>query len=83
MSTLLTGATGYLGSYAAADLLRQGEEVHVLIRAATALEAEEKLWSSMQLHFGAAEFREHLRARVRIVRGDLTLARLGIDEESF
>jgi thioester reductase-like protein len=83
MSTFLTGATGYLGSYAAADLLRQGEELQVLVRAKDAGEAEEKLWSSLQLHFGAVEFREHLRARLRIVQGDVTLPRLGLDDGRF
>jgi thioester reductase-like protein len=83
MSTLLTGATGYLGSYAAADLLRQGDALQLLVRARTDEEAQEKLWSSMQLHFGAAEFREHLRARVRIVRGDLTAPLLGLEPQSF
>jgi len=79
VSTLLTGATGYLGSYVAAELLRQGEALLLLVRAKNDAEAEEKLWSSMQLHFGAAEFRDHLRARVRIVRGDLSEPLLGLD----
>ncbi|HET9886736.1 MAG TPA: SDR family oxidoreductase, partial [bacterium] len=83
MSTLLTGATGYLGSYAAAELLRQGEALQLLVRAKSDAEAEEKLWSSMQLHFGAAEFREHLRARVRIARGDLSEPLLGMDRDRF
>ena len=83
MSTFLTGATGYLGSYAAAELLRQGEDLALLVRARNEAEAEEKLWSSMQLHFNAAEFREHLRARVKIVRGDLSEPLLGMDRERF
>ena len=83
MSTFLTGATGYLGSYAAAELLRQGEAVQVLVRARSAAEAQEKLWGSMQLHFDAAEFGEHLRTRLRILRGDLTAPLLGLQRERF
>lgn len=83
MTTFLTGATGYLGSYATADLLRQGERLLLLVRARSATEAEERLWSALQLHFGAAEFREHLRSRVEIVRGDLTERRFGLDGGAF
>ncbi len=83
MTTFLTGATGYLGSYAAADLLRQGERLSLLVRAQSAAEAEEKLWAAMQLHCGAAEFREHLRARVTLVLGDLVLRRFGLDDGAY
>jgi thioester reductase-like protein len=83
MSVFLTGATGYLGSYAAAELLRQGERLHLLVRAKSEKDAEERLWGALQLHFGPGEFRDHLRTRVAIVRGDLTAPRFGLDESAY
>lgn len=83
MTTFLTGATGYLGSYAAAELLKNEERLLLLVRAKSATEAEEKLWSAMQLHLGAGEFREHLRTRISIVRGDLSERRFGLDDATY
>ncbi len=83
MSALLTGATGYLGSYVAADLLRGGERLLLLVRAKSTPEAEERLWGALQLHFDPVEFREHLRTRITIVRGDLTARRFGLDDLEY
>jgi thioester reductase-like protein len=84
MAIFLTGATGYIGSYLAAGLLEQhGESLNLLVRAADHGEAQRRLWHSLQLHFDFPAFREHLSARIRIFRGDLTAPRFGLAEEEY
>jgi thioester reductase-like protein len=84
MAIFLTGATGYIGSYLAAGLLEEyGESLNVLVRAKDEREAEQRLWQSLQLHFDFPTFREHLRARIRIVRGDLTAPLFGLHPNDY
>jgi nucleoside-diphosphate-sugar epimerase len=80
MAVLVTGATGYVGSYVAAALLARDETLLVLVRAASRAAAEERLWQAWQLHMDAAAFARHL-GRVRIVPGDLTQPGLGLPPE--
>jgi thioester reductase-like protein len=84
MAIFLTGATGYIGSYLAAGLLEQhGESLNLLVRAADNSEAQRRLWHSLQLHFDFRAFREHLTARIRIFRGDLTAPRFGLANDDY
>jgi thioester reductase-like protein len=84
MAIFLTGATGYIGSYLAAGLLEDhGESLNVLVRAADGREAEQRLWQALQLHFDFPAFREHLGARIRIFRGDLTSPQFGLGVEEY
>src|SRR5487761_517828 len=84
MAIFLTGATGYIGSYLAAGLLEQhGESLNLLVRAADNAEAQRRLWHSLQLHFDFPAFREHLSARIRIFRGDLTAPRFGLGDDEY
>ncbi len=84
MAIFLTGATGYIGSYLAAGLLEQhGESLNLLVRAEDNEEAQRRLWRSLQLHFDFPAFREHLSARIRIFRGDLTSPRFGLDAHEY
>ncbi len=84
MAIFLTGATGYIGSYLAAGLLEQhGESLNLLVRAADNGEAQRRLWHSLQLHFDFPAFREHLSARIRIFRGDLTAPRFGLADDEY
>ncbi len=84
MAIFLTGATGYIGSYLAAGLLEQhGESLNLLVRAADYGEAQRRLWHSLQLHFDFPAFREHLSARIRIFRGDLTAPRFGLADDEY
>lgn len=84
MATFLTGSTGYIGSYVAAKLLEAGEPLNVLVRAATPRQAAERLWQAWQLHFLEFDrFAEHLRSRVEIFTGDITLPNLGLDEPAY
>jgi thioester reductase-like protein len=81
MGTFLTGVTGYLGSYLAAGLLREGEELRVLVRASDADEAKRRLWKSFQLHFDFSRFRELLDGRIHVHVGDLTVPSLGLSPD--
>ena len=78
MTTLLTGVTGYLGSYVAHELLQRSDErLAVLVRAKSIDEGRERLWKSMQLHMDFDAFARAL-PRFDIVLGDLTADSLGI-----
>ena len=68
MAVFLTGATGYLGSYLAAALLRRGRELNVLVRAKGRRDGERRLWRSLQLHFDFPEFSAHLGERCKLIR---------------
>jgi len=84
MAIFVTGATGYLGGYVVAGLLRgYGDKLNLLVRAKSEKEARERLWHSLQLHFAFPEFREHLDARVRVFRGDLTAERFGLQDNEY
>lgn len=83
MAVFVTGATGYLGSYVVARLLRQHQEqLALLVRAKDTAEAQRRLWAALQLHMPFAEFREYAATRVRFFLGDITEPRLGLDRES-
>jgi len=84
MAIFLTGSTGYLGSYLVAGLWTgHTDRLNLLVRAKTAQEARERLWGSLQLHFGFPEFLEYLDTRVRIFLGDLTSERFGLDDDEY
>jgi thioester reductase-like protein len=84
MAIFLTGATGYVGSYLAAGFLEQhGETLNLLVRAADANEAEQRLWQALQLHFDFTVFRQHLTQRVRVFRGDLTAPQFGLPADAY
>src|ERR1700676_4387374 len=84
MAIFVTGTTGYLGSYVAAGLFTEHRDaVNLLVRAKSEEEARERLWTSLQLHFGFREFLEYLRSRSRIFRGDLTSERFGLSDDEY
>lgn len=84
MAIFLTGTTGYLGSYLAAELFTKHQvRLNFLVRARSDQEARERLWNSLQLHFNFAEFSEFLGSRVRIFRGDLTTERFGLGDDDY
>lgn len=79
MTILLTGATGYIGSYVANELLtRTDSRIAVLVRAKSEDEAKQRLWKSMQLHLDFDAFSRAL-PRFDIYLGDLTAPNLGIE----
>jgi len=81
MAILLTGGTGYIGSYILARLLADsGERVVVLARRAD----DEGLWRALQLHLDADTFKAHLAdGRVAAVKGDLSAPRFGLADAEF
>lgn len=94
MSTLVTGATGFLGSYVVHGLLSRGERVQALVRAKDDAEARGRLWTALELHLaredgrrsassasdgGASWLAERLRdGRLVPVRGDIRAPGLGL-----
>ena len=84
MAIFLTGGTGYIGAHVAANLLRDyGAPLNLLVRAGSPQQAEERLWQALQLHLDFKSFYEHLQARIRIYRGDLTDERFGLGQDEY
>ena len=78
---LLTGATGFLGTFLLAELLaRTRATVHCLVRAPDADAARERLHRAL-VEKGLWE--ESWSARIEPVVGDLSEPRLGLTEEDF
>jgi thioester reductase-like protein len=83
MTTFITGANGFLGSYVANILLEETDQrLKVFIRATDEQGAHEKLWKGLQLHMSPGRFWEHMD-RVDFVYGDLHAPNLGIDEATY
>ncbi|HEY7351883.1 MAG TPA: SDR family oxidoreductase [Terriglobales bacterium] len=84
MAIFLTGSTGYIGGYVAANLLREhGASLNLLVRARDPHEAEDRLWRSLQLHFDFKSFYEYLQTRIRVFRGDLTDDGFGLSRDDY
>jgi thioester reductase-like protein len=84
MAILITGSTGYLGSYLVAGLLTEHRDnLNLLVRAKTEQQSRERLWQCLQLHFDFRQFVELLNTRVRIFRGDLTAERFGLSDDEY
>ncbi|MBI4468434.1 MAG: SDR family oxidoreductase, partial [Acidobacteria bacterium] len=84
MATFVTGATGYLGAHAAAELLRSGAEgLNLLVRAKDVHEAELRLWRALQLHLDFPRFHDYLRSSITIFPGDLSAPRFGLDGTGY
>jgi len=83
MAVLLTGVTGFLGSYLAAELLKgQDGPLCLLVRARRPKEAEGRLWRSLQLHFDYDSFQRLYRTRMKVYLGDITQRDLGLSAEA-
>jgi len=84
MAILLTGSTGYLGSYLATGLLRgYRDPLSLLVRAKSQQEARERLWQSLQLHMDFPEFIELVSSRTCIFLGDLTEPQFGLARNEY
>jgi nucleoside-diphosphate-sugar epimerase len=82
MALLLTGITGYIGSYVAHGLLTGWPQLRLLalVRAKSEAEARKRLWKSLQLHEPDFDRFAQLLPRIEIYRGDLTSPGLGLDD---
>jgi len=79
---LVTGATGYLGSYAVTELLeRTSDRLALLVRAPDRDAAVARLWKSLQLHLDPEAFRAAL-PRLEPLLGDLHAPGLGLDDKT-
>jgi thioester reductase-like protein len=79
-SILLTGATGFIGGYVTADLLRKSDaRILTLVRAKSESDAHARLWAQLQLHMDVSTFKQFL-PRIVPVLGDLHAQDLGLSE---
>src|ERR1700734_2287518 len=83
MAIFLSGSTGYIGAHVAANLLRDGAALNVLVRARDVGDAEARLWQALQLHLDFPQFYEFLQTRVRVFRGDLTESGFGLGRDEY
>ncbi len=78
---LLTGATGFLGAFLLADLLRQTQaEVYCLVRAASEQEGRQRIEANLR-HYLLWD--EQFSQRMITVPGDLAQPRFGLSAEQF
>jgi thioester reductase-like protein len=78
---LLTGATGFLGSFLLAELLRHTRaEIHCLVRAPNVEEGERRIRGSLETY---ALWDEKRSPRIFPVAGDLSEPLLGLGDERF
>lgn len=85
MATFITGATGYLGSYVVAGLLKRhpSEKLTLLVRAKSRQDAERRMWKALQLHMEFDEFLAGIRDRCTLLTGDITEPALGLDGSAY
>jgi long-chain acyl-CoA synthetase len=80
-TVLLTGATGFVGTQVALELLkRQDTAVMALVRAADAKEAEHR---ARRAWWDQPALTAEIGKRVTLVAGDVSKERLGISEEGY
>ncbi len=78
----LTGATGFIGRFLVRELLQQSERlsIHCLVRAGNIEEGLARVRDAMTV---AEIWDDAYQDRLRILPGDLTLERFGLEEEVF
>jgi thioester reductase-like protein len=82
---LLTGATGFFGPFLLKSLLERGDcHYHVLVRAADPDSALQRLRGALErAGLLTAELQAALAERVRVICGDLSRERLGLDGADY
>jgi thioester reductase-like protein len=82
-NVLLTGTTGFLGSYLLRDLLEKTDaRIHAPVRAKTKEEAWDRLAARVTYYFGPL-VAQAMRRRVSIVLSDLAEPQIGLDRGVF
>lgn len=79
---LLTGATGYLGSYLLREELERGVEIWCLVRASSARQAQARVEDTLIARFGDRIPPDAL-ARIHAIPGDITALMLGMSESAL
>jgi len=84
-STLLTGATGFVGPFLLAALLQHTESAyHVLVRAANSRQATERVLEGLRrAKLWTPELAEQFSQRVRVIIGDLAQPDLGLPRSTW
>lgn len=78
---LLTGATGFLGNFLLAELLRQtSAHIYCLVRASSTEEAQQRLQGTLE---SAGLWQSAYRSRLTGIKGDLAQPLLGLSSEQF
>lgn len=82
---LLTGATGFLGPFLLSSLLeRSPHTIHALVRATDAEHGLDRIVASLRrARLWSPALEAEVRARVRVVCGDLSEPQLGLGEAGF
>lgn len=80
---LLTGVTGFLGVHLLHEIISQDESViYCIVRKKDDLEANERLSCLLDYYF-AGEYKKEIGRRIRIIEGDITSERFGLDEDAY
>lgn len=80
-AVLLTGATGFVGSFLLGEILEAtGADVFCLVRAADAEAGRRRIEKALR---DAGMYRPEFAARIRVVLGDLEAPRLGLDSSTY
>ncbi len=83
---LLTGSTGYLGTYLTVELMRATLKnkaiLHLPVRGKTLEEAQKRFKDKISHIFGETDFNA-IKERVKILRADLTEERFGMSEDQY
>jgi amino acid adenylation domain-containing protein/thioester reductase-like protein len=80
---LLTGATGYLGSYLFKELLENTEyKIYVTVRGCAIEEAQQRFNASVKEYFGEG-FLTNYSERITVILADLTKEYLGMTPDSY
>lgn len=84
-SILMTGATGFFGPFLLGSLLQRTEcKIDVLIRAADQSHGRDRLVDALRrAEVWTPEIQEEFLSRVRVVCGDLGLARIGLNDRDW
>jgi thioester reductase-like protein len=86
-NVLLTGATGFLGAYMVAEILRSTDaQLHCLVRSKQGADSKARIEAQLkayELWERGDQWREAWETRVHVVPGDVILPRLGIADGAY
>lgn len=80
---LITGATGFLGSYITRELLELGCHLKLLVRKKTNIEARERFSEVLPAFMKAGVIFDTLPDRIEIIEGDISKVHLGLNSKEF
>ncbi|HHT9109905.1 MAG TPA: SDR family oxidoreductase [Candidatus Brocadiaceae bacterium] len=80
---LITGATGFLGSYITRELLNAGFRLKLLLRGTTNSPAHERHSEIFPNHTSTPCVFDSLSSRLEIIEGDITKCCLGLDTKEY